>query len=81
MKKKYTKPEIIFESFSMSSGIAGDCDTIIDNVARETCPFLTKTGYAVFISEVNGCRTHEQDGEYNGICYHVPYERYNLFNS
>ena len=81
MKKKYTKPQIIFESVSVSSSIAGDCDTIITNIARETCPMETRSGHFVFVSDLSACSTHEPDGIYDNICYHVPYEAYNLFNS
>ena len=87
MKKAYMKPEIVFESFAMTTSIAGDCEEIVGNAARGTCGvefgFLT-----VFATPANGCNSIEgvthldgTDGEYNGFCYHVPTTGVNYFNS
>lgn len=82
MKKTYIKPQIMFESFSVSENIAGDCDTIVNNSSRGSCAYVTRTGLNVFTSEMVGiCTTHEDDGDYNGFCYHVPIDTQNLFNS
>lgn len=81
MKKTYQKPEIMFEAFSLSTNIAGDCETIVDNASRGSCPYHTRSDLNVFTSDVGACTTTEPDGDYNGICYHVPIDTKNLFNS
>lgn len=82
MKKVYAKPEIVFESFSMSTNIAGGCDTIINNHSYGNCAYVLRTGEMVFVAEYpDVCKTVEADGDWNGICYHVPVDTQNLFNS
>ena len=81
MKKAYLKPEIIFEDFTLSESIAGDCDTIVNNSTRGVCAYVTRTGLNVFMSSIDACSTTEDDGDYNGFCYHNPIESQNLFNS
>ena len=78
MKKIYTKPEIHFEAFSMSTSIAGGCEATNVNGSRllfevRGNAFTTSCRYHIIIQG--------GDGEYNGICYHVPSEDLNLFNS
>lgn len=88
MKKAYVKPAIMFESFSLSTNIAGDCEKIIDNQNRGNCG-MEFGDITVFISEYTGCSTNDgvtidvggDDGSYNGLCYHVPFDTKNLFNS
>lgn len=89
MKKTYVKPEIMFESFTLSTNIAGDCEVKTYTPSNNSCG-LEFTGVGtVFLDTMNGCQTenggfpvHSEggDGEFNGICYHVPYGN-NLFNS
>ena len=83
MKKTYTKPEISFESFLMSTNIAGDCNVKTDTKGNMDCG-LYFTGFGmVFMTGINGCTglEVEVDGSFNGICYHVPTEKTDLFNS
>lgn len=86
MKREYTKPFVVFESFSMSTNIAGDCDTITTLQSRETaCGYFTRQG-VVFASGMSCTYTQGvtgigADAQYNGICYHVPIDTKNLFNS
>ena len=83
MKKEYSKPIVVFESFSLSTNIAGDCEHKTKLPSADTqygCGYQIR-GAIVFVSEVQGCTYHEPDGEYNGICYHVPTVESNLFNS
>lgn len=88
MKRTYEKPEIIFEDFSLSTNIAGDCDVTTGTQSQGACPYTVTKGpltWNIFLSSVAACTTHEdfdgtQDDMYNGICYHVPYGD-NLFNS
>lgn len=71
MKKAYSKPEIVFESFSLSQNIAAGCE-----YTDPKDPDLEFTGLGfAFTSEANcSYQVPNQvggDGEYNGICYHV----------
>lgn len=89
MKKAYSKPEIVFENFSLSQNIAGDCEVKTNTPARGQCgiefgPFVVFLDTATSQCTGDG-RVLEDggDGEYNGICYHVFSGKgeYNLFNS
>ena len=85
MKKVYSKPQIVFEDFSLSTNIAGDCTVKTHNPSNSECGYpMTGLG-TVFLTGMGGCsfpvnRDPSGDGEFNGICYHVPYGE-NLFNS
>lgn len=86
MKKAYNAPEILFESFSMSTNIAAGCETIIDNPSSGNCG-LEFGDLVIFVGDFTGCKSNDgvvvegDDGNYNGICYHVPTGNNNLFNS
>lgn len=82
MKKKYTKPQIIIENFTMSTNIAGDCTFIIDNQSYQTCAYIDRSGNFIFTSDLDGvCTRVESDGCNDTVCYHVPLETNDLFNS
>ena len=84
MKKKYMKPEVMFESFTLSTNIAGDCgwtEGIVPVDNKTGCGYVDpadKQGYVIFTSN---CNTTDDDGLYNGICYDVPVEGMQIFNS
>lgn len=82
MKKQYSAPDIMFESFTLSTSIAGDCEKIIGNQVVYTCGvrFGTKV---VFTGNATGCTTKVEDGskDYNGWCYHIPVDNKEIFNS
>lgn len=89
MKKAYSKPEIVFENFSLSQNIAGDCEVQTDAHAKGQCGFDFGP-FVVFLDAANSDCTGDGrvtdyggDGDYNGICYHVFNNNgeYNLFNS
>lgn len=83
MKKVYTKPVIVIEDFSLSTNIAGNCDVIIDTQSSGMCG-LDFGGTMIFITDYAGCQDFEvspDDGQYNGICYHVPTSNNDMFNS
>ena len=83
MKKQYSKPEIMFESFTLSVNIAGDCDVITTTMAQNVCGYLDPrdpTGTMVFNSSISGCQRIEND-ENSTICYHNPTPTSNIFNS
>jgi hypothetical protein len=71
MKKIYTKPEISFESFKMTSSIATGCKLDKDEIP------LPDMGYTIFIE---GCEYVPVDGEF-GICYDVPTDDTRVFGS
>lgn len=82
MKKEYEKPVVVFESFSMSTNIAAGCDRIVNTLSRGTCALPMGTGgISVFVDNVAACLYQASDGMYDNLCYHVPTEAYNLFNS
>lgn len=86
MKKTYTKPEISFESFLMSTNVASTCEEIIDNQGRGVCALLGSGGVQVFTDKILNCLDYpadfgEPEDQYNGFCYHVPVDDSNLFNS
>ena len=88
MKKTYTKPEISFESFLMSTNIANDCDFKTSQQAKGTCGYKPSdrwVGPNVFISSATGCGATYPDGVYadgtDTVCYHNPTDTTNLFNS
>ena len=84
MKKVYSKPEIVFENFSLTTNIAGDCEEIYGFFARGTCgiPDSNGLGMNIFNEGTGNCVIQGSDDElYNGFCYHIPTETNNLFNS
>ena len=82
MKKIYSKPEIMFESFTLSENIAGDCAEPTGTPSEMQCAYGEDTdlGVAIFMDEITACIFKRPDGD-NGICYHIPTETNNLFNS
>lgn len=89
MKKTYTKPEIVFESFVLSTNIAGDCEAkaqTFANYSESGCGYLLGTNI-IFGTDLTGCkgddnyRQVEPNTGWNSICYHVPSEANNIFNS
>ncbi len=89
MKKTYEKPQIMFESFTLSTNIAGDCEIKTWLPSNTSCGMEFSDGTTIFLDTMNGCSaenggipvvSEDGDGEWNGICYHVPFGE-NLFNS
>lgn len=86
MKKTYTKPDIMFERFTMSANIAGDCEIKIYSPNNTTCGYKPEgLDYKIFLSGISECEEVGNqvvnDDSTNGFCYHVPIESNNLFNS
>ena len=84
MKKMYSKPVIMFESFTLSTNIAGDCsEPFVNNASKGSCGVLTSSGAAIFVDRTTGCSIPDSDKDdmYDGLCYHVPTEYNALFNS
>jgi len=83
MKKVYKKPTVIVEDFSLSTSIANGCDVKIDTANSGNCG-LDFGAKVIFIETVAGCTPPYygvDDGQYNGICYHVPMSNNDMFNS
>ena len=81
MKKTYAKPQIVFESFQLTANIAGDCN-IRPNITNEATCGYNDNGWIVF--QNSAVCIHVQvgpDGEYNGLCYHVPTGDMSVFTS
>lgn len=83
MKKVYSKPEIMFESFAASTDIAAGCEAKTNTPNNlDGCGYKPEgVTYSIFMTGMHGCDREYGDGAYNGICYHVPTENNNLFNS
>ena len=88
MRKAYSKPEIVFEDFTLSTGIAAGCE-IVTNQEMYKCTYQvgrgsnTKNVFTSDFCEWSEGVIYEADGtpSYNGVCYHVPIESNNLFTS
>lgn len=87
MKKRYEKPQIVFEDFTLSTNIAGTCENVVDGPSLGQCAMEGTGGIFVFVTGVQACEYtptdmgYVNDDMYDGICYHVPIETNNLFNS
>lgn len=87
MKKIYNAPDILFESFLLSTNIAGDCEgPKVGNPARGTCGIPgSAPGMNLFSAGIDnpefGCHVPSMDSENDEFCYHNPTEYNNLFNS
>ena len=87
MKRTYSKPEIMFESFTLSTNIAGDCEQpFVTNISKGVCAIESTGGVSVFSGTINVCDHTPEDMKqpedtWNGFCYHVPDGGPKLFNS
>lgn len=86
MKREYRKPEIVFESFALSTNIAAACAIDTNQHSQNVCGIYLPGVGNVFTEDVNVCtkRVNPDDpgaSLYNRYCYHVPTEARSLFNS
>lgn len=79
MKKTYSKPEIHFEDFSLTTSITAGCEYTNGMHAQGECGYETRDG-VVFLETVSGCKYHQPDTN-DSLCYHVPNVDNNIFNS
>ena len=84
MKRAYVKPDIVFESFTLSTNIATGCEHVA-NHTKGVCNYTFRWGYnqeyTIFDAGVaNGCDVDTIDEEIDGICYHNPSSN-NIFTS
>lgn len=81
MKKTYAKPQIVFESFQLTANIAGGCNTRPNITNEATCGYKDN-GWIVFQNSAVCIDVQvDPDGEYNGLCYHVPTGDKSVFTS
>jgi hypothetical protein len=82
MKKTYSKPDIFFDSFSLSTTVAANCEFKTPLPKADECGMPTGYfNYIVFVNELQGCNRTVESGVWETICYHQPTEENNLFNS
>ena len=83
MKRKYSAPDVVFESFALSTSI-GNCEVKTNTESQGICGYhMEGVGWA-FIEGITGCHvgfSDEMSLAFNGFCYHVPIDSKNLFNS
>ena len=79
MKRIYKKPVVIIEDFSLQTSIAAGCKFKTDLPTEGQCGYPTRNG-VVFVSTITGCDYHTPDTN-DSLCYHVPNEDYDIFNS
>ncbi len=82
MKKAYVKPQIVFESFQLSTSIAASCALIGTQLAQYVCPFEDPdSGFLIFAESVaSPCDTAPVGGN-DSVCYDVPNESWNVLSS
>ena len=80
MKKTYMRPEIMFESFTLSTNIAGDCEVKTDTPSKGNCGLEAPGLGTVFLEGMTGCSWQVGEQAHDGICYHT-FEGNSLFNS
>lgn len=81
MKKNYSRPDIYFEDFALSTNIAAGCEiTPVNNQADCGVQWGKST---LFTEIVTGCKKKviDGDGAYNKLCYHNPTDTLNVFFS
>lgn len=85
MKKTYTKPDIVFESFIMSTNIAGDCEApFVKNPTKGACGVPGNGGLMIFNGSFCNSSPEDMGGvadRWDGLCYDVPTADQSLFNS
>lgn len=83
MKKHYEKPQILFESFVLSTNINAGCEVPTNLPHWNQCG-LDFSGVVVFMEGMQGCVGGieiEEGKDFEGICYHTPTDSNNIFAS
>ena len=85
MKKAYSKPQILFDSFELAQDIAAGCEEIANHALYQCAWYDEESDITVFVESISACtykpQKNEQPDMYNGLCYHVPTDSYNVFTS
>lgn len=73
----------MFEDFTLSTNIAGDCEAKLNTPSNGVCGYQPEGAtYTIFLTDMSGCDRQYPDGaNANGLCYHIPTDDKNLFNS
>lgn len=81
MKKAYSEPDILFESFTLSTNIAAGCEEKPTS-STDNCGVLFGR-QMIFLEGMTGClsKIKDEDPTFNKLCYHNPYDSYNVFYS
>jgi hypothetical protein len=80
MRKTYSKPDIHFDNFALSTNVAANCEFQTPLPRADECgiPYFN---WIVFQSELQGCNKISESGIWDSMCYHQPTETNNLFTS
>ncbi len=78
MKKVYVKPTVEIESYELNEFVAS-CENTTPNHSRADC-VIDLGPWTVFALSVCD-EVPEEDGQYNGFCYHIPVESAQFFGS
>jgi hypothetical protein len=79
MKKNYSKPEIVFESFKLSTSIAGDCEEGYKaNFGNSGDCVYSDGGVSIFGNDNTNCLFK---GDEKDTCYDVPLVGIVIFGS
>lgn len=85
MKRNYSKPEIMFESFLSNTSIAGTCGYTVGLPTQGTCGVPgSAPNMNIFSSSmtgIDGCQSWNDSGIHDGHCYHAPDGYPAFFNS
>ena len=79
MKKNYSKPEIVFESFKMTTSIATNCDYDSNHTDQNSCSVDIGIGPMIFLSKPT-CAYVPKGDEFD-VCYDVPTNDTRVFGS
>ena len=79
MKKRYIKPMIGFEDFTLSANIATGCGTKVNSPSQDQCG-IDQGDAVIFLTSMSGCKEPYEDG-YGSLCYHNPSDATRMFNS
>ena len=80
MKKAYSKPQILFDSFELSQSIALGCE-MISNQSKGSCTVTDPILDLVYITD-NACQGHyTEPGIEDRLCYYAPDDAYNVYSS
>ena len=81
MRKLYSKPEVVFENFLISTNIAAGCVYKTNLQTEGNCGYDDDRGNGViFTLDVTGCKYHNVEDS-DSLCYHNPSDYGAIFNS
>ena len=80
MKKTYSKPDILFDSFSLCTNAVASCEIQTPLPQSDECG-LEYFNWVIFQTASQGCDKIVKSGVWDTVCYHQPTETNNLFTS